>query len=411
MTEQFATDDRSRPSHGAKRFRVGTHRVEPPEQTLARVMPLAPRMGITRVAVLTGLDVLGIPVAAATRPNSRSIAVHQGKGLTLAAAKASAVMEAVETFHAETMTLPLRLATHDDLPGAVDPATLPRAAGRALGGARILWVEARDLMNGGSMFVPQELAGADYTHPAQPGSGWFQATTNGLASGNHRLEAVLHGIYETVERDAIALWRAGDEAARAARLVDTDTIDGAVNRDLLARFRAAGVMVRIWDVTSDIALPAFVAMAVSPDGAEGVEPELGSGCHADRQVALARALTEVAQARLTRISGARDDFAPDGYGGAARAERTAIARHWLRGPARRTFGLAPDCAGPTLSHDLDTALERLRMAGIRQVAYVDLTRADFGIPVARIIVPGLEGPWTPPDGDYTPGARARAVAT
>ena len=65
-------------------------------------------MGITRVAVLTGLDVIGIPVAAAVRPNSRSVAVHQGKGVTLDAAKASAVMEAVECFHAENIALPLR---------------------------------------------------------------------------------------------------------------------------------------------------------------------------------------------------------------------------------------------------------------------------------------------------------------
>ena len=102
-----------------------------PEATLARVLPLAPRMGITRVAVLTGLDVIGIPVAAAVRPNSRSIAVHQGKGVTLAAAKASAVMEAVETFHAENVALPLRLAAFGELDGAVDPALLPRCAGRA----------------------------------------------------------------------------------------------------------------------------------------------------------------------------------------------------------------------------------------------------------------------------------------
>src|SRR5580692_11305085 len=122
---------------GTKHFHAGTHRVVDPATTLARVLPLAPRMGITRVAVLTGLDVLGIPVVAATRPNSRSIAVHQGKGITLDAAKASAVMEAVETFHAETMSLPLRLAAHDELPAAADPAALPRAAGRALGDARI----------------------------------------------------------------------------------------------------------------------------------------------------------------------------------------------------------------------------------------------------------------------------------
>jgi YcaO-like protein with predicted kinase domain len=395
---------------GAKRFRFGTHRITDPEATLARVLPLAPRMGITRVAVLTGLDVLGIPVAAATRPNSRSIAVHQGKGTTLAAAKASAVMEAVEAFHAETITLPLRLASYGELPGAVDPATLPRAGGRLLGSERILWVEARELMSGGTVWVPWELVTADYTHPAPPGSGWFQATTNGLASGNHWLEAVLHGLYEVVERDALALWRAGGDAARATRALDLDTIDSAINRNLLARFSRAGIAVRVWDVTSDIALPVFVALSITQDGTESVEPELGSGCHADREVALARALTEVAQARLTRISGARDDFAPEGYGVAARAGRVAQARHWLRVPARRAFGSAPNYLGPTLRHDLDAALARLHTTGVRQIVHVDLTQPAFEVPVARLIVPGLEGPWTPPGGEYTPGKRARSVA-
>ena len=394
---------------GTKHFHAGTHRVVDLATTLARVLPLAPRMGITRVAVLTGLDVLGIPVVAATRPNSRSIAVHQGKGVTLDAAKASAVMEAVETFHAETMSLPLRLAAHHEL-AAADSAALPRAAGRTLGDARILWVEAHELMGGGTLFVPHELVTADYTHPAPAGSGFFQATTNGLASGNHWLEAVLHGLYEVVERDAIALWRAGGARARDARAVALDSIDGEVSAALLARYRAAEVAVRVWDVTSDIGLPCFVALAVAPDGADGVEPELGSGCHADRDVALSRALSEAAQARLTRISGARDDFAPETFDDNAKSERLDMATQWLRSPARRAFQDAPDCAGPSLRHDLDTALARVDAAGLRQVAYVDLTRADFGIPVARVIVPGLEGPWTPEGGDYTPGTRARAVA-
>jgi ribosomal protein S12 methylthiotransferase accessory factor len=370
---------------------------------------MASRMGITRISVLTGLDVLGIPVVAATRPNSRSIAVHQGKGITLAAAKASAVMEAVETFHAETMMLPLRLAAHHELAGAVDPAELPRSAARSSGDARILWVEARDLMGRGSLFVPHELVTADYTHPTLPGTGFFQATTNGLASGNHWLEAVLHGLYEVVERDAIALWRGGGERARDGRAVALDSIDGPVSQGLLAHYRAAQVAVRVWDVTSDVALPCFVALAVAPDGADGVEPELGSGCHADRDIAFSRALSEAAQARLTRISGARDDFAPDGYGDVARADRLDMAGRWMRAPARRDFHDAPSCAGSTLRQDLDAVLARLDAAGLRQVAYVDLTRAEFGIPVARMIVPGLEGPWTPAGGDYTPGSRAQAM--
>ena len=174
--------------------------------------------------------------------------------------------------------------------------------------------------------MPHELVTADYTHPAPAGSGFFQATTNGLASGNHWLEAVLHGLYEVVERDAIALWRAGGARARDA------AGGGAGQRRRRGEhrgcWRATGrprSSVRVWDVTSDIALPCFVALAVAPGGVDGVEPELGSGCHADRDVALARALSEAAQARLTRISGARDDFAPESFGDDAKAERQEMA--------------------------------------------------------------------------------------
>ena len=126
-------------------------------------------------------------------------------------------------------------------PAAVDPAALPRAAGRALGDARILWVEARELMGGGTVFVPHELVTCRLYSPDPAGSGFFQATTNGLASGNHWLEAVLHGLYEVVERDAIALWRAGGARARDARAVALDSVDGAVSTGLLARYRAADV--------------------------------------------------------------------------------------------------------------------------------------------------------------------------
>ena len=58
-------------------------------------------MGITRLGDITGLDYIGIPVVVAVRPNSRSVSVSQGKGLDLHQATASALMEAIEGFHAE----------------------------------------------------------------------------------------------------------------------------------------------------------------------------------------------------------------------------------------------------------------------------------------------------------------------
>src|SRR5215472_8222046 len=90
-----------------KAYRAGTHRSVDPERTLERVRPFLPAMGITRIANITGLDRVGVHVVQAVRPNSRTLAVSQGKGADLAAAKASAVMESIEAYHSDHITIPV----------------------------------------------------------------------------------------------------------------------------------------------------------------------------------------------------------------------------------------------------------------------------------------------------------------
>ena len=388
-------------SDGDKAYVDGTHRVVAPEATLARVLPLARAMGVTRLAVLTGLDVLGIPTVAAVRPNSRSIAVHQGKGVTLAAAKVSALMEAAECFHAEQFDGMLRLATLDEVRAtaqATDPARLP---GRpSLAGERLLWVQGRDLMRGGVVWVPHELVTADYTAPVLEQR--FQASTNGLASGNHWLEAVLHGLYELIERDALAMWHAEPPARLRARAVDLNSVDGPCAA-LLAAFARARLTVRVWEITSDVGIAAFECLVAPGDAADPVEPEFGSGCHADRGVALSRALTEAAQARLTRISGARDDFELDEFAASGKAALRRMAAHRLGPAGARALQAAPTHAATSLAADLDHVLARLRSVGCDQVAHVDLTRPELGLPVARMIVPGLEPPFLAPGAGHPRG--------
>jgi ribosomal protein S12 methylthiotransferase accessory factor len=372
----------------------GPHRSVPPDSTLARVLPLLPTLGVTRLGVLTGLDRVGIPVAAAYRPNSRSIAVHQGKGQTLAAAKVSAVMEALECWHAETADPHLRLGTAEEVArhGAVlAPDRLPLTGRHDPAAARVLWAEAEDLAAGRPVWVPYELVSADFTAPAPAGFGVFRQTTNGLASGNEPIEAVLQGLYEVVERDAVALWHAAAPAAQAARLVDPASVSGPAGRWLLERFARADVAVRIWDVTTGVGLPAFLALACDADGVAGVEPEFGAGCHASADVALARALAEAAQARVTRISAARDDFPPHSFDPGARAERHAAAARLLRMEPAIAFRAAHGRG--SAEADLDDALRQLDRAGCAQVACVDLARRDIGIPVVRIVIPGLHGAW------------------
>ncbi len=53
-----------------------------------------------------------------------------------------------------------------------------------------------------SVWLPYELVHANYTLPLPTGSGCFPASTNGLASGNHMLEAICHGLAEVIERDS-----------------------------------------------------------------------------------------------------------------------------------------------------------------------------------------------------------------
>jgi ribosomal protein S12 methylthiotransferase accessory factor len=153
-------------------------------------------------------------------------------------------------------------------------------------------------------------------------------------------------------------------------------------------------------------------LAVSTSEDDEVQPELGSGCHPDPMVALARAASEAAQARLTRIAGARDDLLPESYEAPRRTLRARAARRWLSavpqpGTTGRDCRALPDCAGTTFLADLAAMLTRLATGGLDEAGWVDLTDPEIGLPVVRMVVPGLEGPATTGGSGYVPGARAR----
>jgi ribosomal protein S12 methylthiotransferase accessory factor len=114
-----------------KGHRRGTHRAPDPLATLAAYEPLMPRLGITRLANVTGLDAIGVPVYAAIRPNSRSVSTSQGKGLDVPSERASALMESIEMWHAEHVELPIRWESYRALQrvdDVIDVSHLPRVA-------------------------------------------------------------------------------------------------------------------------------------------------------------------------------------------------------------------------------------------------------------------------------------------
>ncbi|MDT8913108.1 YcaO-like family protein [Amycolatopsis sp. PS_44_ISF1] len=330
---------------GRKVFFTGTHRVRRPEDTWAAVEPLLPRYGITRIADVTGLDVLGIPVMMAVRPLARSLTVSQGKGHTPLLARISAAMESIELWHAENVPLdPVHRATPArELGLPYEIAGIVTDEGSLVTERTPLdWVAATDTHSGRPAPVPWPMVGLPHqVRPWDPPG--FLWSTNGLASGNSRAEAALHAIYEVIERDALS------RIPRGApwQYLDPGSLDDDVCAPLIDRIRAGGATVRITTVDSRFGVPCFAARVWSQDFPVACG---GWGTHLDPHVALSRALTEAVQSRLTGIAGSRDDL-PAVY------ERVRVSTEDLTpapGPTRAWAGSEPP--GPGAFDDVEAEL-------------------------------------------------------
>ena len=398
-----------------KKHRNGTHRSVAPDETVRRLMPLMSRFGITRVANVTGLDWLGIPVVMVCRPNSRSLSVSQGKGLTLDAAKASGLMESIELFYAERITLPVKVGSFHEMwkhHNVVDVEQLPCLNRlRYHAHHELLWVEGYDLLNDQPTWAPYESVSTNSVSLNRPGQGCFELSSNGLASGNELLEAIIHAICEVIERDATTLWRYRKTQPRKASRVDLDSCDDLNCRKLIARCRESGLQILVWETTSDIGLPSFLCLLHEDSRNPSRLPYAseGMGCHVSRTIALLRAITEAAQCRLTFITGSRDDMFRDQYQ-QSHLGSDYLPRYYALQPLNgkyRNFKRIPSFDSETFNEDLELIVERLRAAGLKQVIVVALTEAESPFQVVKVLIPGLEGYDAYPL--YSPGFRAQRL--
>ncbi len=377
-------------------YRHGTHRLVSPEQTLAALLPHWVEFGITRCADVTRLDAdLGLPVYMAIRPRGRVLQSSAGKGLTQSAAKVSALMEAVEFDVAERPDPQrFRHASHAEmLAEGLRVDALPEwiaAAGRYFGPHfRTYWVEAEDLLHGASVWVP---AGAAYFFEPTP----CRTNTNGLASGNHLLEATLHGLYEVIERDAVAQSvREGKlDLTRDCRVIDPASVSDPDLARVIQKIEQADSKVVLLELVCGLAIPTFWALVLNRQPFAAVSAlAAGHGTHWDAPVALGRALTEAVQTRLTMIHGSRDDIVSK----RVYAEQMTGQQNVQDNAAYRFFDVLQPSARLEESRyagDFEPALEKtlslLKCAGHERVYRVDLHCPVPAFSVVKVIVPTLQ---------------------
>ncbi len=259
------------------------------------------------------------------------------------------------------------------------------------------WMIAADLADGHPVRVPADLC--IRRDPAQRDFAPPWPMSIGCGAGPDLLAATLHGLLELIERDAASLWARG---GRQGRMIAPDSTAASEATRVLTRLRGEATDRRTWliDITSDLGIPVVAALACNDDGfglccGLAARPTMAGAARA--------ALFELVQMELAwRVVQTKK---------AHRGDDALNATDRLH-ERRYTTLAVPHCtvlhplAPPAAPHDLPSSDTRATLAAIRArlaaaglaPCVVNLTRLAFGIPVVRVLCPGLEAGDDAPDG-------------
>ncbi len=387
----------------------GDQRSVPVAETLERIRPVLPRMGVTRLANITGLDRIGIPVTLSIRPNGRVLSLGSGKGLTLTAALVSGAMEALELHHAEVLWQPATIRrTYEEIRAEMpvpEPDDLPLA--RSAPFPRdwpYRWVRGWDLVAGAEVALPLSMIHMGNRQSRIFDLFSFQITSNGLASGNNLIEAIHSGLLEVIERDATTCHAERWERGVPPPPAHPDVLAHGTVQELLERIKTTGMDIVVTDCTVDTRVPVFRATVID-DEEQTAGRFTGYGAHLDPEIAVIRAITEAVQAHTVTIAGSRDDL----YRHRELIRRAGAKQaDSLRAAAQRPTAAVPRSrAADTYEEDVRRLIALLRDAGLPRVVVVDLSVPWCPVNVVKVVVPGMEGYRFE---NFAPGRRAVAFA-
>ena len=384
------------------KFIKGTYRVKDPVDTYDSNEEKLRTAGITRITEITHLDRVKIPVFSSIRPTAQSggVSVYAGKGATVEQARASAMMEGFERYSAEKQDIDqekISISAYNENKNdsVLNPRDLllPKSfENQNIEMQKLEWIEAEEIISESPILVP---ANAVF-HPYIPNReikpcamAMFKGNTNGLASGNVIEEAVLHGIFEVVERDA---WSIFELTKRNKKQIDLDTIENDTVRELVEKFTSQGIKIKLMDITADLKIPTIVASADDTVLKDAALLTLGVGTHLNPEIAAIRALSEVAQSRATQIHGTREDtvradfMRKAGYENMKRTNKD----YFVEEDEKINLSDIENKITGSIKKDIEVSIEEVQKAGLDKVIYYDLTREEIGVNVARVIIPKAE---------------------
>lgn len=365
--------------------------VPPRYLTRREVEPLLSSYGITRVADQTDLDRIGVPVWSAIRPASRGLSVATGKGVNHDAAWLSAVFESIEQAFAEDASACCSII--DSMAGMerkglriVPLSRQPRCAPNLLTpDIKLAWVRGLSLNSGEEIYAPYNLVGMDMAAESPWNPSPFLMSSNGLAAGGNIAGAVLHGLRELVEDEALMLakhfsrWRASSESK-----VDFSCGKNHPLANISRKLARIGVHPLFAVPNTNIDVPTVVAMLSPADETVMCPQFAGVSCHDRLEDAALAALLEAIQTRLTFVAGSREDLLEDEY----KFEVSRNTRGFL--PARfRASGSNDFRSRKNSGGELGRLIGALRASGIDGIYLFSLGGTPGKFEVVRVLADDL----------------------
>ena len=375
----------------------GTHRVIAPSKTIEINQDKLKKAGITRIADITDLDRIGLPIYTAIRPTAEegAISIYGGKGISKDHAKASAMMEGFERYSAERqdsdetiIATPNEIGRYGDY---IDPKSLnlPKDFEKKdISDINLEWSKSKDIISGNEYYIPTNAIFHPYASDSNAES-LFKSNTNGLASGNILDEAILHGMLEVIERDA---WSIFELTHKNYAQIDIESIESELIIDIIDKFESEGIKIKLMDFTADIKIPTIAASADDTITKDAGLLTLGMGTHLDPEVAILRALTEVAQSRATQINGAREDTVRADFAREAGYERMKrINKYYFKDDEEKiSLSDIENKSTSSITKDIEIVKNELTANDIEKILYVDLTRPEIDVSVVRVVIPEME---------------------
>lgn len=388
---------------------TGTYTVSP-QATIARAEQVFPQIGVDVVLQIDPAFTDGIPIfrvnEATQRPKCHRVACFwaapptplnsppretYGKGMTAEQSKASAIMEAVERYSAQAFPHSniVSLSHEEALDHAVSLTefNFPEVPLKCLScpqrdewcfrePERVCqeWTWGYSLVHGKPVLVPSAMV--YYPYLARNGTSFMFNDTGGLSAGNTVEEAILQGIAEVIERDALY------DAFNLGNLVNTPMLRfNGLKNEYIKPFITQALPAesifafRIENAGLGLDVPTISAFVCYQEGSER-RYFGGSGTSLNPEVALLRALTELVQQKVRQK--AFHTFDPG-----------RLVRHdGLERADVFPFDSIPNQSTSNIKESIELLLRRIAATG-SDVIVVDLTHPEIGIPVVRVIIPKL----------------------